>query len=361
MKLKKLMAALLSAAMILSGGAVTAMAADTPSQTPAAQVTPAAPAETTAPQYVGANAVIEEVNLNDEGTSHVLVKTEGENGQQIQLNVDKSTVVLDTKTGLPAAQNQLKKGDKVFVYHNTAMTRSLPPQAYAQAILVNLDETHAPAHLLTAEQVTKNEDGSVTLLADNGSVLVKVTKDTPISPLYTKNIVRNTDITEGSRIFAWYDIVALSMPGQATATKVVVLPAEEKEQSGDAKTASLPANGTELTIISEGDIAIGKGKVENGVVMVPIRLVGEKLGFTVGWDGATETVTLANGTAKTAVKLGLDSYYKAADNGTIGMSKPSPLGAAAYEVNGVSWAPAELFNLLMGEGTVTVKGDTIRL
>ena len=179
----------------------------------------------------------------------------------------------------------------------------------------------------------------MTLLAENGGILVTVPADAPVAPYLTKNIVKNTDIRMGVRVLAWYDVVAESYPAQATATKAVLLPAQDRE----------------LTMISEGDIAIGKAKVENGIVMVPLRQVAEKLGFKVTWDGAAESVHLTDGTRQITVKLGVDSYaYSAAKEGLDGMSAPASLGAAAYEAEGTTWAPAELFNLL-------VEGSPVRL
>ncbi|WP_130862939.1 copper amine oxidase N-terminal domain-containing protein [Bacilliculturomica massiliensis] len=370
MKLKKVAAAGLSAVMILTGS-ITAMAADTPAGGPEAG--PVSGTETPAgdtavmpdPGYylynVSSKAVIKEINLSDgketdgadagEGaaeigaaeSSHILIETVEATPQAIRLNLSDSTVVMDTQTGLPVNRSELKVGQEIYAYYSAAMTRSLPPQSHAEAILVNLDEKSLPAHLLTVEK-SSELDGTVSLLAENGTIIVRVAADTPVSPLYTKNIVRNTDIHMGTRIFAWYDIVALSMPGQANAQKVVVLPSEDRD----------------VTIVSEGDIAVGSGKVENGVVMVPLRLTAEKLGFTVTWDGATESVKLTNNEVQTTVKLGEDSYYMSSAK-AIGMSKPTALGAAAYEVNGVSWAPAELFNLLLTDGSVRLIGDTLYL
>ena len=238
MKCKKMMAALLCAALLCSGGALSAFAAD---QTPAAGSGEANPdvavqPEQT-PEYMEAFAVVEETAFENDATDgSVLVKTEGENGQEIQLNVNADTVFLDTKAGIPVSgRESIKKGDRIYVYYDIAMTRSLPPQTYAHAVLVNLEEGHAPAHLLTAEEVRTNPaDGSVVVLCSKGGMLVTIGKDTPISPLYTKNIVRNTDIEVGTRFFAWYDVVALSMPGQAAALKVVLLPEVDNGNSGEA-------------------------------------------------------------------------------------------------------------------------------
>lgn len=236
MRGKKMTAALLSAALLCNGGAVFAFAADASAGAAADHTVdqPTAAVEEQTPEYAADFAAVEEVTLTEDGKNDsILVKTEGENGQTIQLNVGDETVFLDTTAGIPVGKETIKKGDRIYAYYSTAMTRSIPPQSYAYAVLVNLDESHVPAHLLTAEEVTKNDDGSVTVLCSKGGMLVTIAQDTPISPLYTKNIVRNTDIEVGTRFFAWYDIVALSMPGQANALKVVLLPASDNGGSGE--------------------------------------------------------------------------------------------------------------------------------
>ncbi|MGE4549180.1 MAG: hypothetical protein AB7C89_06475, partial [Intestinibacillus sp.] len=134
--------------------------------------------------------------------------------QSVRLNLNEDTVYIDTRTGVAADPATIQTGDAIYAYYSAAMTRSIPPQATCYAVVVNLDDNAAPAHYLTAESVTANADGSVTVLAGNGSILVTVGKDTPVSPYLTKNIVTNADIRVGTRFFAWYDVVALSYPGQ---------------------------------------------------------------------------------------------------------------------------------------------------
>ncbi len=51
--------------------------------------------------------------------------------------------------------------------------------------------------------------------------------------------------------------------------------------------------------------------------------------------------------------FGTDSYYMASST-AIGMSAPTALGAAPVLKNDVTYVPAELFNILLGQGSVTV-------
>lgn len=349
MNMKRTMAAVLSAAMVLTAGAA-ALAADnakgnTVTNAPAAQQTVAVDPTQTAPYRLGAQATVTALDLTGEHPSITIQTTDK---QTLQLNVSAETVVLDTKTGVAASLTEVKKGAEIYAYYSPAMTRSIPAQTACEAIVINLEKEHSAAKLLTAETVTQNTDGSVTVLAENGTLLLTVPADAAVTPYRTKNIVKNTDIRMGTRFFAWYDVVALSMPGQASTAKAVILPQQETEDT--------------ITIVHQGDIAIDEAKMENGVVMVPLRKTAEALGFKVTWNGKENSVHLTNGTVQTSVALGQDSYYTAtALKDAVGMSAPSPLGAAAYEKNGTSWVPAELFNLLLEGNPVTLKGTTLYL
>ena len=80
----------------------------------------------------------------------------------VVVHIAEQTIIMDTQTGLPAGAQDIKKGDEVYLYCGEMMALSEPPQVYAKAILVNLTDEHEPASLLSAEQVKRNADGSLT-------------------------------------------------------------------------------------------------------------------------------------------------------------------------------------------------------
>lgn len=327
---KRLLAALLSAAMLCTGG-ISALAAETAGD---------AAVSTEAPRgAVGEMATVLEMQAKSGAYSTLTVKTD--TYDQIVLHFSANTVLMDTQSGFIANETDIKKGDAVYVYYDDTVMESDPPQSNAQAVLVNLDDNHAPARLLTAENIILSTDRGPTIEAENGTMLVTLPADVDIRPLATKNVASISDIHVGTRFFAWYDVVALSMPGQATATKVVLLPQIDYD----------------ITVV-QGDIAIAPGAVKNGVAMAPVRKTAETLGFTVTWDGAGKSVLLSNGKIESSVKIGTDSYYyKSAQ--AIGMTQPKSLGAAAYIKDGVSYVPAELFTML---GTpVVLRGSALFL
>lgn len=296
------------------------------------------------PEYIGENATVLEMKTESGMNSVLTVKTD--TYEKLVLQFSETTLLMDTQSGIPSAKDSIKAGEKIFVYYGQVLTASEPPQAALEAVLTNLDEEHQPAHLLFAERASHNIDGSVTVLAEGGSVIVTLPKDVSISPLQTRNIVTLDQIRMGTRYFAWYDVVAMSMPGQATATRVV-LPSQVN---------------SEFTVIHGGDIAIAQGHIQNGVAMVPLRTVAEATGFTVTWNAQDSSIHVINEKVQTTVRIGDDLYYHAsAVEGMEGMTAPTSLGAAAYIENGVTWVPAELISWLLGNNQAALYGTAFYL
>lgn len=105
----------------------------------------------------------------------------------------------------------------------------------------------------------------------------------------------------------------------------------------------------------------GKQVNAHPCVMVPLRAVAEKLGFTVSWDSGVVTVTGPERYAR--LTIGKDEYFAApTQEGMMGASLFS-LGCAPYVTNGATYAPVELFDALLGcrPGTVTLEGNAIKI
>lgn len=96
-------------------------------------------------------------------------------------------------------------------------------------------------------------------------------------------------------------------------------------------------------------------------VMVPLRAVAEKLGFTVAWDNGVVTVTGPERYARLTV--GEDQYFAApTQEGMAGASLFS-LGCAPVLMNDVTYVPVELFDALLGcrEGAVVLEENTVSI
>lgn len=336
-------AAALAGAALLGMNGLPALAAE-----PAPEGAAAPEERQIAPYAVGGFATIKSLpGQENEKQMLVSVQNPGEEAWDLALNLSDETVFLDNAAGTPVSLQDLKEGQAVYVYYSQAMTRSLPPQSAAYAVLTNVGEG-TPAKLHVAEQILTGPEGQVTVATDHGGMLVSAVEETKISSLKDKSVVTAQDLKLGTRFFAWYDVVALSYPGQAAAERIVLLPRQEQE---------------ELEISVNGKILDVKAQNRDGVVMVPVRQAADALGFSVSWDQQKREALLTNGQGKVALTVGQDSYqFETAVEGAVGLSAPQSFGAAP-EIRdpGVTWAPVQVFDLLTQQNAVSVVDGVVQI
>lgn len=369
MKKKQILAMGLSAVLACSSAAFAAdTTADTTTAAPADNTTATETTTTAVPQVqesfrTGSMVTVSKINMDGETVSSILVKTEDEQG--IQLNLSADTLVVNNETGVAAALSDIKEGDKIYAYYSKAMTRSLPPQSACELILVNVGD-NTPASLHEVGTVTTNEEGMTEVLTADGGMIIRMDDKTTYAPLKTKNIVTAADLTEGTRFLAWYDIVAMSYPGQTYTQKVVILPAAAEQTAETSETAEARSETeqtapetTELAIVTDGKTLEVKGEMQNGVAVVPVRAAAEALGCTVSYEqkDGKEYVTIENETRSMTLEIGTDNYVSTTkiENAT-GMTSPAQYGVAPYIVDGTTYAAADLFKALVGFDVVTEAG-----
>lgn len=367
MKKKQILAMGLSAVLACSSVAFAADLAAAETTAPAADNTAATETTTTAVPQVkesfrtGSMATVSKINMDGETVSSILVKTTDE--QEIQLNLSADTLIVNNETGAAAALSDIKEGDKIYAYYSKAMTRSLPPQSACELILVGVGE-NTPASLHEVGTVSTNEEGMTEVLTADGSMIIRMDDKTTYAPYKTKNIVTKADLTEGTRFLAWYDIVAMSYPGQAYTQKVVILPAAATEETATEtqatrETEQTAAETTELTIVAGGKTLEVKGEMKDGVAVVPVRAAAEALGCTVSYEqkDGKEYVTVENDTRSMTLEIGTDSYVSTTKiEDAVGMTAPAQYGVAPYIVDGTTYAAADLFKALVGFDVVTEDG-----
>lgn len=367
MKKKQILAMGLSAVLACSSVAFAADLAAAETTAPAADNTAATETTTTAVPQVkesfrtGSMATVSKINLDGETVSSILVKTTDE--QEIQLNLSADTLIVNNETGAAAALSDIKEGDKIYAYYSKAMTRSLPPQSACELILVGVGE-NTPASLHEVGTVSTNEEGMTEVLTADGSMIIRMDDKTTYAPYKTKNIVTKADLTEGTRFLAWYDIVAMSYPGQAYTQKVVILPAAATEETATEtqatrETEQTAPETTELTIVAGGKTLEVKGEMKDGVAVVPVRAAAEALGCTVSYEqkDGKEYVTVENDTRSMTLEIGTDNYVSTTKiEDAVGMTAPAQYGVAPYIVDGTTYAAADLFKALVGFDVVTEDG-----
>lgn len=301
----------------------------------------------------------EPVKTSDQLKGNAIVKAPFNNNQllvtvnemEVVLNVSEKTLIIDSKTGLPASLNDLEIDDVIFVYYSAAMTKSLPPQSHAIAIVTQVEKDKSHAELFTIKEIVSRTDGVVRALNKEGDLIVAFVEENPLTPYKTKQIVTLDDIQVGTQLFIWYEIVALSYPGQTGATKAVLVGQEEEL---GVRAVYTPIAGLDTATITIQDKAIELGghnlMSENGLLMLPLRAVAEGLGFSVTWNGEEKSILLDDGTVKTTLYIGNDSYFKASSQ-AIGLTQNFEFGVSPMLIENSTYVPASLFNLLYSDNT----------
>lgn len=200
--------------------------------------------------YFGTIASIEK---DEEGNVISISLTSEENGDYV-MNVTDNTVWVDAVEKVKASQEDLTEGETIYVYHSPVSTRSLPPQSEAFAVVLNVPQDIAVGVYHEVEDIVTNGE-IFTITTDNGGLYLNVTSDTQVKDYTTGESAEIGNVDRGDRIIAWYDAVAMSYPGQANVSDILVLPAvetvETESDTADVDDASAPAEDAELEAESE--------------------------------------------------------------------------------------------------------------
>lgn len=200
--------------------------------------------------YFGTVASIEK---DEEGNVISISLTSEENGDYV-MNVTDNTVWVDAVEKVKASQEDLTDGETIYVYHSPVSTRSLPPQSEAFAVVLNVPQDIAVGVYHEVEEVTTTEN-ETRLLTNNGGLYLIISDETAVKDYETGEVADISAVAEGDRVIAWYDAVAMSYPGQANVSDILVLPAvetvETEDDAADVDGASAPAEDAELEAESE--------------------------------------------------------------------------------------------------------------
>ena len=369
--MKRTLSALVVSGALLCAAALPAMAAE-----PAAgsQNETALVQEETMPDSVLYYGQVLAIDREEDGTVTRLHLTSEAQGDYV-MNISSSTVWIDSGSYAASDPADLEVGESVYVHHSPVSTRSLPPQSAAYAVVRNFPQDAGAAQYHEVEAIAQNEDGSVTITTDNGGLMLTVEADAAVTT-YAGETAALADVKAGDHVMAWYPLVMLSYPGQASAGHLMLLPAAVEERDSEAAEADpaqalepiqqVPQEGTELTILLEGDMVLPvTGKVENGVATIPVAAVAQALGYEVtytpGENGEGALVTVESEDFQVNLTIGEKAIQGVTKiQGAVGMTAPMDYGTAPYIVEpGTTWAPAQLFEML--GRTVAVDGDTLSI
>lgn len=174
----------------------------------------------------------------------------GDDSEAIRLNINDSTVLIDSETQLPILPSDLKIGEKILCEYSQMMTRSIPPQSNAILIASNTDKGGSVSTVY-ADDVKQDKDGNLVVSDEINALELTISKNASIAPYKTRNIVTLQDICEDSVILAWFDAQTFSIPAKSYTEKVVVLPYKFDDDAYDDNDDSEEKLEDELEKISD--------------------------------------------------------------------------------------------------------------
>lgn len=147
----------------------------------------------------------------------LVIKGEGHHNLVAAVVTD-STYLLNGKNGKGKKLSSFKVGKEVTVYYSPKMTRSIPPQTEAYAVVLG-DNSEKMGKFFKVKEVTLSEDGTyVNVTNSNESLIATVDKKA------NKNFA---EIKVGDSLMVWYDMMTMSLPALTNANKVVILPEQK--------------------------------------------------------------------------------------------------------------------------------------
>ncbi|WP_068986032.1 MULTISPECIES: copper amine oxidase N-terminal domain-containing protein [Lysinibacillus] len=184
------------------------------------------------------------------------------------LEITKDTLVFDN-TGKKV---ELKEGDKVVAYTFANKPQKLiyPPQFNPDVVIVETEEVGFVEVDYFFENLTNTYDVLKLNIGENTELLNEKGEKVEAKDLAEKHLV------------VFYTASTRSIPAQTTPSKVIVLDNESEISS-------------ENTVEEEIAAIIAKDSYEvDGTKMVPLRLIAEKLGYTVESTGKGAIVSKGN-------------------------------------------------------------------
>lgn len=196
--------------------------------------------------------------------------------------IDEDVILLSDKDMDFADKSDIKVGMEVVIFYHkdTIMAMSYPPMLGPDVIVINENEEYQQVMVSKFDKEFLNAEKDMYIHPSNDTLIID--KD--------GNKVDKDDLVDKDLI-VFYTVVLESYPAQTTPEKIIVMPARENQVVSNE-------------FVLDNELI----KVIDGVTMIPLRLVGEALGYEVSWNQETKTAELLREAQWTAVTIGKDKY-----------------------------------------------------
>jgi len=285
------------------------------------------------PHYFSVTGTVVSVEEYESGLS---IKIEDADGNPAFLKTSDKAVFL--------FESGIKEGDIVTGWYLAAapMITIWPPQ-FTVSVLV----AGAPGEMRVVVDRFFEWEGQPEgmLLAQGGEFAFRVDENTEIV------LANGDDFTDGyyigRRIVVIFSTSTRSIPEIATAHKLIVLYEDpvflpetvSPELLGPAVDPEIDASGWPIFVDDELINAPAAFQTSDGVVMVPLRVIAQALGFTVIWNDVDRSVTLDD---LVMLTIGSGTYHINDADGSSSVSLPAPV-----LLNGSTFVPLRFFTSVL--------------
>ena len=221
----------------------------------------------------------------------ITITNDNKKTDSVALHITDDTFVIQNGTGYYLNGFDIREGEQVKAWYGSVLTRSLPPQGKADTVIAGKQNDRPTFTYFNIGKVEPQEDGSVRVLNVNESQYVT------IFPQVYPDV---DELKSGDKMLLWYEFTTMSMPGQATATKAVLLKQGPADINISTTAGVIAMDGKELA-----DVKLVE---KNNTLYVPLRQVAEALGYTVTWNGDAQTAVVYDGPRSAVCTIGSYDY-----------------------------------------------------
>ncbi len=171
--------------------------------------------------YVGQSGVVTAIDA-ESGAIRIKGVIEGsKEEEELVLNTDAKTVFYDIAADKKAELSALKVGDEIQSMVSIAFTSSLPPQTFAYAVFLNVEDKLIPGY---AELASVRKIGEQLILTDSSKLSWVISADTELRRLSDGGQLKEEELKEGVSCLIWPSTEAVSEhPDAGIATEKLVL------------------------------------------------------------------------------------------------------------------------------------------